>query len=366
MKRVLHVTSSLRKNGTETFIMNVFRGIDRSKVMFDFLLLEQVDDGYEQEARELGARLYYYPSRRKGLSNYRRALKDFFKEHGQDYDAVHLSGNSFTEIYPLSLARDYGIATRVTHSHNTSTAGWHNKLLHHINKKRLHKVANVFLACSRGAKEWGYGGTRNFEKSEVIPNGIDLSKYAFNSEKRKKFREENSISESTFVVAHTGAFREVKNHPFLIDIFAEIVNIRPDSLLLLCGDGGNRSEIEVKVREKGLSDKVKFLGIRSDVDRILSASDAYVFPSFYEGLPFALVEAQASGIDTYVSDKVSDEVKLTDNFKFLRLEQTPRVWALEILKSAEHGRTAGNSPRLKDYDIATTCARLMQIYTNKE
>lgn len=363
MTRVLQITNSLRRNGTETFIMNVFRNIDRSKVMFDFLLLDRVSDGYEEEARALGAEIFYYPSRRKEPFQYKKALDDFFRKNASKYNAVHLNASSFTEIYPIKVAQKYGIPIRIVHSHSTSTSGFHNQILHKIHRKGLHKTATHFFACSEGAKEWGYGSSRVYDSSIVIPNGIDLAKYQFSSEKRQKIREEMRISPSTFVVCNTGGFRTVKNHPFLIEIFAEIKKQKPDSLLLLCGGGDTRKEIEQLIREKGLEKDVKIAGIRSDIDRILSGCDTYVFPSFYEGLPFALIEAQAAGLPVYPSDTISGEIGLTDKIKFMSLEKSAKEWAEEILKTADDSHESKMTEALSRYDIGKTCLTLEKIYS---
>lgn len=363
MKKVLQITSALYRNGTETFIMNVFRKIDRNKVSFDFLLQTHVEGGYEEEAKELGANLYYYTPRKKNLKKYFTSINQFFKENAHRYNAVHFHGMSFTDIYPLVVARKYGIKTRIVHTHSYSTHGLHNRLLHKYYKSRIHKLGTHWLACSKEARVWGYGGNRIFNKSVTVPNGIDMEKFQFNKIDRITTRKKLGIDPSSFTICHVGAFRAVKNHTFLIDIFKEIYNQHPNSVLLLCGEGPTEKEIREKIKNEGLIDSVIFLGQRKKITDILSASDVFIFPSKYEGLGFALIEAQANGIPVLTSDTVPREVKLTEHLKFLPLHTSPKNWADEALSERGKERIYSEiSTDLKKYDIKATCDILRSIY----
>ena len=362
--KVLQVTSGLHRNGTETFIMNVLRNLDREKIIFDFLLYEHTDTGYEEEARELGANLYYYAPRRKGLRAYRQSLKEFFENHAAEYQAIHLNAGSFSDTYPLKLAKEHGIPVRISHSHSSSTSGLHNRILHKWHRKNIHRIATDFLACSDVAREWGYRGSSVYDKSTVIPNGIKMADFAYNDQWRKEIRKQLGISENTFTLCHTGAFRPVKNHPFIIDIFAEVKRRNPDSRLILCGAGGLENDIKALVKDRGLENSVIFAGIREDVNKILSASDAYIFPSLYEGLPFALIEAQASGIPVIASDNISPEIKLTERIEQLSLSSATNDWVETILGKKGGKRTGAESEGLQKYDIANTCRLLTDIYTS--
>lgn len=365
MIRVLQILSGLHRNGTETFIMNLFRNIDRSRIMFDFLVYEHAEDGYEQEVRELGSHIYYYSPRRDGYTKYIKSLKDFFEANATKYGAVHYSGNSFSDIFPIRLAKRYLIPIRIMHSHNSLTAGIHNKILHSLNKRRLFSIATDFLACSDVAQKWGFYGTKCMKKSLVIPNGIDIGNFQFNESWRDEIRKELGLKPDTFVVCHTGAFRKVKNHSFLIEIFSKIKRQNPDSMLLLCGEGEEKETILTQIKQFKLEKYVKILGIRTDINKILSASDAYVFPSMYEGLPFALIEAQASGIPIFASDTISPEIKMKDNLQFLSLKKTAEEWAKAILENDYRKRDLRITDRLRQYDIKETCKILTDIYSRQ-
>ena len=363
MKRILHITYSLDRNGTETFIMNVWRNIDHGRFMFDFLVNKVSEEGFTDEVRDMGSEIYQFPKRNKGIRNQIRQLDAFFKENAGKYAAVHYSANSFTNIMPVIMAKKYGIPVRIVHSHNTSTSGLHNRLLHRLNRKRIGDIATHYLACGREAAEWGYKGSSVYGKALVVPNGIELDKFRYDANKRSDTRQNLGIADSTTVVGNTAAFRAVKNHQFLINIFEEIKAIEPDSVLLLCGAGDTEAETRKLVKAKGLEDSVRFLGVRTDIDSLLSAMDVYVFPSLYEGLPFALIEAQAAGLPILASDTISPEIDLTPYIHFMSLNQTAKEWAEKAVSMRNSERKGEIHEGLTPYDINTTCRILEEIYS---
>ncbi len=139
--------------------------------------------------------------------------------------------------------------------------------------------------------------------------------------------------EDAFVIGHVGRFVKQKNHEFLLDIFAEIIKLEPTARMLLIGDGPLRQHIGVKAKQLGLGDKVVFTGVRSDVPALHNAMDVFVLPSYYEGLCLVGIEAQANGLQYFLSDNITREVKVTALCHFMSLAQTANVWAQAILQS---------------------------------
>lgn len=162
-------------------------------------------------------------------------------------------------------------------------------------------------------------------------------------------------------------FAPVKNHEFLIDIFASVVKKHPDSVLLLVGTGSEEEKIRGKVSMLGPSEKVIFAGRRTDVEKIMSAADAFVLPSHFEGLPLVLVEAQSSGLNCFVSDAVPEEAKLLDNFEFIPLDIGAEAWADRILSAALNPNRASASAVVAaaGYDCKLTAARIEEIYSQQ-
>lgn len=228
-------------------------------------------------------------------------------------------------------------------------------------KKNIKKYSDKLFACGDEAGRWMFN-TDNFE---VLNNAIDTDLYTYSKEKADKIKKEFGI-ENKFVVGHVGRFNSQKNHEFLIDVFNEVQKIKEDSVMMLVGDGDLRPEIEQKVRDLGLSDKVIFTGVRSDVNDLMQGMDVFLFPSLYEGLPVTMVEAQASGLKCIISDKVPLECKMTENVLVVKLKESPQKWAQEVLKYEKYERQNTKEEIVKaNFDIKANAKYLQEFYLNK-
>lgn len=365
--RVLHIFGSLRRGGLETFVMNLYRAIDRTRIQFDFLVYEDGGD-YEQEVLEFGGRIFKIPPRSCGILKYRATLNQFFKTHAKEYAAVHMHTSYLSSVEPLEYATKYSIPIRIVHSHNsaipqTIKATQLHYLMHLINKRFITKIATHYLGCSEKAIIWLFAKTKASEKAIMIPNGIDTSMFAFCEQTRKEVREEMGISSDAFVVGHVGSFTPVKNQKFTISVFENLVQVIPDARLILVGDGYLRAEIENNI-PNAIKDKVIFTGIRADIHRILQAMDVFIMPSLFEGLPVALVEAQASGLPIVISDTISHDVKLTPDVTFLPLECNLSTWVDTIAKYHEEPNDRQTSQHIEQsgFDIKTSANILSNLY----
>ena len=330
MKRILHVLNGLGSGGAESFIMNVYRNIDREKIQFDFLLrTSNNSSALIKEAEKLGANIYILSSFPRHVFKNYLEVKAFFKNH--KYEVIHVHANALIYITPLIIGRKYHVAKRILHSHNTNTAcGVFSNFLHYWNRNFVGLLANEYLACSNEAGKWMFK-ERDFL---VLNNAIDVEQYVYNYKVRKDIREKLKIKDK-LVFGHVGRFVEVKNHEFLLDIFKKIVEKKSDAILILVGTGKLLNQVKEKSEKLNLQEKVLFMGERNDVNNLLQAMDGFIFPSIYEGLPFTLIEAQAAGLPILASDTVSEDVKITDCIEFCSLNISPSEWAdkaVEILK----------------------------------
>ena len=155
-----------------------------------------------------------------------------------------------------------------------------------------------------------------------------------------------------------------KNHEFLIDIFAEIAKNRDDAELLLIGDGPLRTTIRDKVCSLNLNDKVRFLGSRKDVYELYNVMDAFVLPSYYEGLPVVGVEVQSNGLPFWCSDKITEEVIITDNIHRISLKKNVKYWADSIISSKRsyNQQKILKNLELAGFDIVTEAKKLEERY----
>lgn len=333
MIRVLQVFGRLTRGGLETFVMNLYRNIDRSKIQFDFLVSAEGGD-YEDDVLKMGASIYRLPARNKGIKKYNSALDEFFRQHASEYSAVHQHASSLSSIAPLKYAAKYGVPVRIIHAHSSAIshsvkAHSLHYLMHLWGKLHIKNYATHYMGCSDKALDWLFNGTGIRGKAVMINNGIKVSDFRYNIDIRERVRKEFSIVDE-FVIGHVGNFIPVKNHSYLIRLFADYVKINPKSKLLLVGDGPLRTEIESQISDVGLKDKMIIAGVRKDVKDILQGMDIIVMPSIFEGLPVSLVEAQAAGLPLVISDTISHDVALTDNVHYLSLSESKDVWCNAI------------------------------------
>lgn len=314
--RVLHVLRVMEMGGAQALIMNLYRNIDREKVQFDFLVSDK--EYFDEEILKLGGRIFYIPYlTKKGQLNYEHNIIKFLKEHNE-YKIVHSHIDQVTGII-MQAARKANVPVRIAHSHNTkNTNGFIGKIYKNYLQNKINKNATNLFGCSEEACKWLFKERAN--EAKILNNGIDIEKFKYSIEKREKVRKELNISESTMVVGHIGAFRKQKNHECLINIYNEYLKTNSNSCLLLCGEGDLKTVMEKKVINLGIENNVKFLGIRNDIDALYSAFDIFLFPSLYEGLSVALIEAQASGVKILASDTIDKKTKLTNNIEFISLE----------------------------------------------
>ena len=354
-KRVLQVVTHMNRGGLETMLMNYYRQMDRSRVQFDFLTHREGEKDYDAEIRALGGRIYHVPPVNPFGRDYLRSLDDFFADH-PEYRVVH-SHLDCMSAPVLRAAKKHGVPVRLAHSHSSSQDKDLKYPLKLLCKRGIAAQATGLFACGENAGQWMFGGA----EFRVLPNAIDAAAYRADETVRQEVRRELGL-EDAVVLGHVGRFSEPKNHPFLIDLFAAAAKKEPKARLLLVGSGEGRAAIEEKVQSLGLADKVLFLGVRSDVNRLLQAMDVFVFPSLYEGLPVSLVEAQAAGLPCVISDRVPAESVLTDGVAQLPLGSA-EDWAEQVLCAARRERKdTYDAICAAGFDIAQNAKWLEEFY----
>lgn len=357
--RVLQVVNYMDRGGLETFIMNVFRNIDREKICFDFLVHSSKKADYDEEIESLGGVIYRLSRLVPWSVSYKKALRNFFDEH-PEYLIVHVHRDCMSSVV-LKEAKRHNIPVSIAHSHSSSQDKDLKYPIKLLCKRSIPKYSTHLLACSQAAGDFMFGGA----PYEVLPNAIDVERFAFDPQKRAKLRAQLSLS-SELAVVHVGRFMTPKNHTFLLEIFSALLNKEPEARLFLIGDGELADAIRQKARHLGISDKVDFLGVRSDVADLLSAMDVFVFPSLYEGLPLSLVEAQTSGLPCVISDRVPAESTLSSSLvKRLSLSDDVDLWVDAILDSSHAPRADHSSEVAKrGFDIKTEAEKLRDFYVN--
>ena len=360
MIRILHVFGQLNLGGAESRTMDLYRNIDRTKVQFDFVVHN--DSGvYEEEARSLGANIYRVPRYRMiNDLEYRKAWNELFKKIMASDDTkvkfVHGHITSSASIY-LPIAKKYGVESTIAHVRSAGADPGLKGVLTRFMRRNLADRADYLFACSNIAAVSAFGQKAVDERRTIFfPNAIETEKFRFNPATRDEVRDELGLQDAV-VIGHVGRFHYAKNHEYLLRIFAEMLNsamldskihislagvtessnVMPEErrlVLILLGEGSRMDEMKALAGELGISENVLFLGNHQDIYRYYNAMDLFIYPSRYEGLPGTVVEAQANGLKTIMSDTICDEVVVTDLVETMSVEKDPLEWAkraLEIL-----------------------------------
>ena len=362
--RVLHVFDCFRQGGIENFVMNVYRNIDRDKFQFDFAFVDRINGVFDNEVREMGGNIYYFDREEKSLSNYASSLKRIIKEYGP-YDAVHSHIYFFSGII-LCIARSCGVRIRIAHSHDTEK-GKRKTLFRNSYELFMRSLirlnATHMLACSELAGKYVFGAGANFT---VLFNGIDVDRFTFSEPMRQDVRKQLNLTENK-VLLNVGRFNEQKNHFFLIDFFARLVKQDPTFKLILVGTGNLLENVKKTIKEKHLEDHVIVLSNIKNIEVYYCASDCFVLPSKYEGMPIVSVEAQCNGLPVILSDRITKEVIITDIIKYLGIDGTENAWGEAVKNVVDRCVDRGKYSQIvrkSKFNVDFTVKQLEKIYAS--
>lgn len=363
--RVLMLFTILNRGGAETMVMNYYRAIDRSKVQFDFVVHREEEGDYEEEIRSLGGKIYrMMPLRPHTFGKYEKQISSFFDAH-PEYRIIHGQCSESGYFFYKEASRR-GIPVIIAHAHNSHVKFDLKWIVRTWMKHQMRPYLTHYFACGEEAAEWLFG--KQLAKNAIIlKNAINTLQYKFDEQLREKKRKELRLASSTLTICHIGRFDKVKNHSFILDIFEKLLKKSPDAHLLLIGDGNLRKLTENKAKEKGILAQVRFLGVRRDVNELLQAADVMVFPSLFEGLGIAVVEAQCTGMPCIISDIIPNEVMITELVEKVSLYESASTWAEKLIAAttrtfdrpayAEKVASAG-------YDIKSNSRWLEDFYLN--
>lgn len=361
-KRVLIIINTLNVGGAETFILKVFRSIDRSKLIFDFLVCEKNKGIYEDEVEFLGGRVYhgYYK-----VNNLAKNLYCIYStvRRGK-YKTVFIFSQHPIVALDLIIAKLGGANRRIVRSTNSACGGTLSNIVAYIMRPLMNLFISERIAPSREAALWLFG-KRIVKRGKytILNNGLDLNTFRFSESDRAQFRRELHL-DNEIVIGHVGRFNYQKNHSFLIEVFKAFYDENKNSKLVLIGKGETKNQVALQVRNLGLNDAVIFLDVRSDIPYCLSGFDAFLFPSFFEGMPNTVVEAQACGLPCLISDSITKDAKITDLVVMKSLEETPLMWAKmlkRMIKSNRDRESYSSVMSGSGYSIDSVCEKLSSI-----
>ncbi|MDT3369870.1 MAG: glycosyltransferase family 1 protein [Bacteroidota bacterium] len=331
MKRLLCIVGSMNMGGAETFLMKVYRTIDRTKYQMDFAVAVEKEGVYDHEILSLGGMIHHITPKSEGIWKNFSSIKNLVKREKYNY-VLRVSQHSLSAL-ELFAAKIGGADVRAFRSSNSNAcAGKINSILHSIFMFMPRSFANRYIAPSTEAAEFMFG--RYFVKSSkvcILHNAVNHSLYAYSELNRTKIRAEFGVSDS-FVIGHIGRFNHQKNHIFLLKIFTEILQNKPTAKLILVGKGEKEDELKDLTQKMGIDNKVIFVSPRININEFYSAFDVLIFPSKFEGMPNVLIEAQAASLPCIASDTITKEAEITKYLTWLSLNDTPTQWSVKAIE----------------------------------
>lgn len=364
--KIMHFIHGLNTGGAETLVKNYMLNFDEEKN--DYVLLcvgHHNESPYEEELKKAGVRVIYVEDklRFKQDSRFGRFVNHFhryfiirktIKREGPDIIHTHLTVNKFVKF---ARPRKNTVIFHTVHSEPKKL--WSNK-----NKKdfeslswlvKNYQVQFIVLHDMMKNEVDEMFGVSN---SIVLNNGVDVDRFK-NVKNREDMREELGIFQDVFVVGHVGRFSKVKNHDFLVEVFKEL-NM-PNKFLLMVGDGKEKNKIEKKLNDLGFDGKYLILSNREDIPDLLNVMDVFVFPSFYEGMPTSLIEAQEAKIPCFSSDAICEDAVISNFVIRKSLEDRAKKWADVIKKYKKPEKIVIND---EDWDIKKITKQLELMYVN--
>ncbi len=358
MKRLLCIVSAMNTGGAETFLMKMYRSLDREKYQMDFCVNSD-ENFYEQEILKMGGKIYKISAKSQNVLKWHQELKQVVHENGYQY-VIRVCEHSLAAL-DLLVAREGGAKQLIMRSSNTGSGGKITTVVHRCFRFLPQTVPTVKLAPSTEAAEYTFGkGCIGRGEAFLLHNAIDTSVYCFDENGRERLRKEMGL-EDKFVVGHVGRFNQQKNHAFLIDVFQELHNRNPQARLVLVGKGELEQAVRQKVCALGLEEYVIFTGVRQDIPQLLSAFDVFLFPSLYEGMPNTVIEAQATGLPCVISDTITQQARITDLIRFCSLQSSVLTWADACLKVTSVNRAKYSNTLIEaGYDISAVVPQFVK------
>ena len=362
MKRLLCIMSNMNAGGAETFLMKVYRNIDRTKYQFDFCINVKEKCFYEDEIISLGGKIFRISSKTENIKEFKQQLADVIKSNKYEY-VLRITSNAMG-FWDLKIAKKAGAKVCCARSSNSSDgAGIKSKVAHMLGRLLYRKYVDVAFAPSDLAASYTFG-KKSYKNGNVhiLNNAVDLDIFYYDEDARSKVRKEFGIGSDVNVFGHIGRFMEQKNHMFLANIFKMVKEKDSNAILFLVGDGELKEQFEEKAIQLGIRDSIVFTGIRSDIPALLSAMDVFVFPSLYEGMPNTVIEAQATGLPCVISDTITREANIADLVEYLPLTASAEHWAQIAIQKLSPERSDTKQAFVENkYDIQSLTKEFEKI-----
>ena len=360
-RKVLIIAAKLCIGGAEKVARDIALMDTSGEFEYHYVVFGDDVGEYEHQLQSRGCRIIHLPEPAENYIAYWRSLRTLLKQ--ERYHAVH-AHTMFNCGWAMLLAKFSGVPVRIAHSHSalTNGGGMVKTVYEKLMRGLILTCSTDLIGCGDKAGRRLFGEKAWDKRGQLVLNGIDVASFAYNTQIRNAIRKQLALSDR-FVLGHAGHLAEVKNQSFLLDLMPEVLKRRPDAMLLLLGEGGDRAMLEQKIRDMGLENHVIMTGNVSNVADYLSAMDVFVFPSLFEGTPLSILEVQANGLPCVISDSVPPDVFLTDLIHPLSLQAPKNVW-LDMILNQQRRDMQRYSEQLRgsDYAVETAMEKIYTIY----
>lgn len=366
--KILYISASgINRGGVQLLIKSWIENFSNIKNynIFWYCLGKNDNDKLYKDIEKLGVKIICNNLQLSKKSKYYFYAKNIFNLIKKEkFDIVHINTGLIIETFiAVKIAKINKVPLIISHSHNTSSIKdkHFRKDIKNFLRRGIIKNSDYLLSCSNNAAISMFGRTvTSNNKHKVIKDGIDIDKFYNETKKNKKKNE--------LVFCNIGVLIEQKNQLFLIDVFNEMNKINKNIKLLIAGEGDLKEQLQSKINELNLIEKIILLGEVDNIKDVYDQSDALIFPSKHEGLGMVAIEAQVSGLKCFVSEALPIEAKISNLIEYISLDLNAKEWATIILDSmAKNKNIEVNYLDLcgSGYNIKNVTKQLEEIYKSK-
>lgn len=367
MSRFLVYGLSNGCGGVESIVMAM---VEKLGVRHQFEIIVGKDAcQYETKYSTHNIKFLHFPSWGEERKAFVSSVAKQFKSVA--YDFVWINGCIMSNRDIISVTRKYSNAKIITHSHgslfeeNSMIKRFILQAMHYLNRRYYLKNVDIPCMCSTRSGIWYYGGKYLLHHSvHIINNGINITSFEYNVKIREEYRNELGLTDE-IALFHAGRLTQVKNQQFLLEIMSDLRTKSLKFKLFIAGEGELEQQLKDSAKRLGVEDSVSFMGRRNDIDKLYQAMDIFLLPSFHEGFPVTLTEAQASGLYCIVSDNVSNETNLTGNVDYIQIDSASRSkWVNTIVHNAQRHLNRDKMATMlkhRGFDIESVCNSFERI-----
>ena len=353
--RILQFPIANSYGGITHYALDNWYKMDKSKFECDFATMSpQID--FSEEIEKTGAKIFYlscYPSKDKELFK-----KEFNAILDNGYDVVHLHTKQWKDFTVEEICKERGIKKVIVHSHSTrcdnnddeerrKETDIHNR----VKAEFTEDLATDFWACSQMAADWLFGPQISRDKIKIMHNAIEIEKFLFNPDIRRKKRRELGFNDDDFIIGNVGRLCYQKNQELLVNAFAKAFEVNENVKLVLVGEGPHLNTLKNLVSKLDIEDRVLFLGKRYDVNELYQAFDLFALTSRFEGLPITLIEAQCSGLLCLVNSTITKESEISEKIRWVENCKEEWINSLQKYSYVQERNNMTEQMRKSGYDI---------------